>query len=40
VLRASGALEQSQPDAATKAFELMLTVFFNNLETRLADAGP
>ncbi|MNY80010.1 hypothetical protein D3C86_2208870 [compost metagenome] len=26
----------NQPEAATKAFELMLTVFFNNLETRLA----
>ncbi|RDV07991.1 TetR/AcrR family transcriptional regulator [Arthrobacter sp. RT-1] len=26
----------NEPEAATKAFELMLTVFFNNLETRLA----
>ena len=25
----------NEPEAATKAFELMLTVFFNNLETRL-----
>ncbi|GAB5078562.1 TetR/AcrR family transcriptional regulator [Arthrobacter sp. AD-310] len=29
----------NEPEAATKAFELMLTVFFNNLETRLAAAG-
>ncbi|TLM74600.1 TetR/AcrR family transcriptional regulator [Pseudarthrobacter sp. NamB4] len=29
----------NEPEAATKAFELMLTVFFNNLETRLAGAG-
>jgi AcrR family transcriptional regulator len=28
----------NQPEAATKAFELMLTVFFNNLEYRLASA--
>jgi AcrR family transcriptional regulator len=26
----------NEPEAATKAFELMLAVFFNNLETRLA----
>jgi AcrR family transcriptional regulator len=26
----------NEPEAATKAFELMLVVFFNNLETRLA----
>jgi AcrR family transcriptional regulator len=26
----------NQPEAATRAFELMLTVFFNNLESRLA----
>lgn len=30
----------NEPEAATKAFELMLTVFFNNLETRLATAAP
>ncbi|CAN7252985.1 TetR/AcrR family transcriptional regulator [Pseudarthrobacter oxydans] len=29
----------NEPEAATKAFELMLTVFFNNLETRLAAGG-
>jgi AcrR family transcriptional regulator len=29
----------NQPEEATKAFELMLTVFFNNLEYRLASAG-
>jgi AcrR family transcriptional regulator len=29
----------NEPEAATKAFELMLAVFFNNLETRLANAG-
>ena len=29
----------NEPEAATKAFELMLTVFFNNLETRLAASG-
>ncbi|WP_240721464.1 hypothetical protein [Pseudarthrobacter sp. NamE5] len=29
----------NEPEAATKAFELMLAVFFNNLETRLAGAG-
>lgn len=29
----------NEPEAATQAFELMLTVFFNNLETRLAAAG-
>jgi AcrR family transcriptional regulator len=29
----------NEPEAATKAFELMLTVFFNNLETRLATNG-
>ena len=29
----------NQAEAATKAFELMLTVFFNNLESRLAAAG-
>ncbi|ADX74027.1 TetR/AcrR family transcriptional regulator [Pseudarthrobacter phenanthrenivorans] len=29
----------NEPEAATKAFELMLTVFFNNLETRLASNG-
>jgi len=29
----------NEPEAATKAFELMLTVFFNNLETRLAANG-
>ena len=29
----------NEPEAATKAFELMLTVFFNNLETRLAPNG-
>jgi len=29
----------NQPDAATRAFELMLTVFFNNLETRLEAAA-
>ena len=29
----------NEPEAATKAFELMLTVFFNNLETRLAVGG-
>ncbi|WP_285319220.1 TetR/AcrR family transcriptional regulator [Pseudarthrobacter sp. lyk4-40-TYG-27] len=29
----------NQPDAATKAFELMLAVFFNNLETRLEAAA-
>ncbi|QOD02535.1 TetR/AcrR family transcriptional regulator [Pseudarthrobacter sp. BIM B-2242] len=28
----------NQPEAATQAFELMLTVFFNNLEYRLAAA--
>ena len=28
----------NEPEAATKAFELMLSVFFNNLETRLAAA--
>jgi AcrR family transcriptional regulator len=29
----------NEPEAATKAFELMLAVFFNNLETRLAANG-
>ena len=29
----------NEPEAATKAFELMLTVFFNNIETRLAAGG-
>ena len=29
----------NEPEAATKAFELMLAVFFNNLETRLAAGG-
>jgi len=29
----------NQPEEATQAFELMLTVFFNNLEYRLASAG-
>ena len=29
----------NEPEAATKAFELMLAVFFNNLETRLASNG-
>ncbi|WP_258802988.1 TetR/AcrR family transcriptional regulator [Pseudarthrobacter sp. NS4] len=29
----------NEPEAATKAFELMLTVFFNNLDTRLAAAN-
>ncbi|OAE02664.1 TetR/AcrR family transcriptional regulator [Arthrobacter sp. OY3WO11] len=29
----------NEPEAATKAFELMLTVFFNNLEARLAASG-
>lgn len=29
----------NEPEAATKAFELMLTVFFNNLESRLAAAA-
>ncbi|MFX1819140.1 TetR/AcrR family transcriptional regulator [Pseudarthrobacter sp. CC4] len=29
----------NEPEAATKAFELMLAVFFNNLETRLAPGG-
>ncbi|NUP58222.1 MAG: TetR/AcrR family transcriptional regulator [Pseudarthrobacter sp.] len=29
----------NEPEAATKAFELMLTVFFNNLDTRLAAAA-
>jgi AcrR family transcriptional regulator len=29
----------NEPEAATKAFELMLTVFFNNLETRLGANG-
>lgn len=29
----------NEPEAATKAFELMLTVFFNNLETRLTAGG-
>lgn len=29
----------NEPEAATKAFELMLAVFFNNLETRLGAGG-
>ncbi|MBX7445055.1 MULTISPECIES: TetR/AcrR family transcriptional regulator [unclassified Arthrobacter] len=29
----------NEPEAATKAFELMLAVFFNNLDTRLAAAA-